>query len=136
MGGEAPNRCARRLPVAYFLQVRVEVKGFLAMPPRSSQICPRYQAAMEMLGKRWTGLVLNVLMDGPRRFSEIAAQLEVVSDRVLSERLQELEAQDIVRRGTVRGQPGRFHYRLTPKGKALRSVVGEIERWASAWVTL
>ena len=106
------------------------------MQPRSSQICPRYQAAMEVLGKRWTGLILNVLMDGPRRFSEIATRLEVVSDRVLAERLRELKAQDIVRHAPVRGQPGRFDYRLTPKGKALRTVVGSIERWASEWVTL
>jgi DNA-binding HxlR family transcriptional regulator len=91
---------------------------------------------MEVLGKRWTGLVLNVLMDGPRRFSEIAAQLEVVSDRVLSERLRELEAQEIVRRVALPGQPGRSQYRLTAKGKALRSVVGAIERWAADWMTL
>jgi DNA-binding HxlR family transcriptional regulator len=116
--------------------VREKVKRFLTMRPRSSQICPRYQAAMEVLGKRWTGLILNVLMDGPRRFSELSARVEVVSDRVLSERLRELEAQDIVRHGAVRHQPGRFAYQLTPKGKALRSVVGSIERWATEWVTL
>jgi DNA-binding HxlR family transcriptional regulator len=104
------------------------------VPRRSPNICPRYQAAIEVLGKRWTGLVLNVVMNGPLRFSEIASRLEVVSDRVLSERLKELEAEGILeRRATARGV---VQYRLTRKGRAMGAVVGAIERWASRWVAL
>ena len=106
------------------------------MKKRSAQICPRYQAAMEVLGKRWTGLILNVLMHGPRRFSEIATLLEAVSDRVLSERLKELESEGILERRPAADAPGRVQYQLTDKGHALRSVVGSIERWATEWVEL
>ena len=104
------------------------------MKKRSAQICPRYQAAMEVLGKRWTGLILNVLMEGPARFSELVGRLEVVSDRVLSERLKELEAEAIVVRRVRTAHPVRVDYRLTRKGRALRSVVGAVEKWSSAWL--
>jgi len=89
---------------------------------------------MEVLGKRWTGLILNVLMDGPLRFSALSARLEVVSDRLVSERLKELEGEGIVQRRVSEGRPVRVDYALTKKGRALRQVVGSIEKWASDWV--
>jgi DNA-binding HxlR family transcriptional regulator len=89
---------------------------------------------MEVLGKRWTGLILNVLMIGPLRFNELAGRLEVVSDRVLSERLKELESEGIVERRVLPKAPIGVEYRLTRKGKGLRSVVGAIEHWAQRWV--
>src|SRR5579872_6424580 len=88
---------------------------------RSQQMCPRYQAAMELLGKRWTGLILNVLMHGPLRFSELKGRLEVVSDRMLSQRLKELEQAGVVERQAVAEAPARAAYALTEKGRALRS---------------
>ena len=73
----------------------------------SENICPRYQHAIEILGKRWTGLILQVLLNGPARFNELADQLQVVADRVLSERLKELEAEGIITRQVYAEVPGR-----------------------------
>jgi len=97
-------------------------------------MCPRYQAAVEVLGKRWTGLILNVLLEGPKRFCELAERLDPVSERMLSERLKELEANGILRRHVSAEAPVRVHYELTEKGRALNGVVGAIVQWAEAWV--
>jgi len=97
-------------------------------------MCPRYQAAMEILGKRWTGLIVNVLLEGPKRFSALATRLELVSERMLSERLKELELHGIVQRQVFPDSPVRVQYELTEKGRALSGVVVAIERWASQWV--
>jgi DNA-binding HxlR family transcriptional regulator len=99
-------------------------------------MCPRYQAAMEILGKRWTGLIVNVLLEGPKRFSALAARLELVSERMLSERLKELELHGIVERQVLPDTPVRVQYELTEKGRALSGVVAAIESWASEWVSL
>jgi DNA-binding HxlR family transcriptional regulator len=99
-------------------------------------MCPRYQAAMELLGKRWTGLIVNVLLEGPKRFSALAARLELVSERMLSERLKELEAHGIVERQVLPDTPVRVQYELTEKGRALSGVVAAIESWASSWVSI
>jgi DNA-binding HxlR family transcriptional regulator len=98
-------------------------------------MCPRYQAAMEILGKRWTGLIVNVLLEGPKRFSALAARLELVSERMLSERLKELELHGIVERQVLPDTPVRVQYELTEKGRALSGVVAAVESWASEWVT-
>lgn len=104
------------------------------MPRQSSQLCPKYQAAMEILGKRWTGVVLQVLLQGPLRFNELMARLEVVSDRMLSERLKELETAGIVHRNVVPDQPVRVEYALTEKGLELEAVVSAVGQWAEKWM--
>jgi DNA-binding HxlR family transcriptional regulator len=100
----------------------------------SEQLCTRYQRAMEILGKRWTGLILKVLLEGPRRFNEIAEQIAVVSDRMLSERLKELEAEGVIERRVYPETPVRIEYRLTEKGQDLAPVVEAIERWSHRWL--
>ena len=102
----------------------------------SAQLCPRYQQAIELLGKRWTGLILQVLMARPLRFNEMAEQLEVVSDRMLSERLKELEAEGVVARCVYPETPVRIEYRLTEKGKALAPVIEAIGEWSNRWIEL
>jgi DNA-binding HxlR family transcriptional regulator len=97
-------------------------------------MCPRYQAAVEVLGKRWTGLILNVLLEGPQRFCELAGRLEPVSERMLSERLKELEANGILRRHVLPDTPVRVQYELTEKGRALGGVISAIVHWAEDWV--
>jgi DNA-binding HxlR family transcriptional regulator len=99
-------------------------------------MCPRYQAAMEILGKRWTGLIVNVLLEGPKRFSALSARLELVSERMLSERLKELELHGIVDRQVLPDTPVRVQYELTEKGRALSGVVAAIESWAAQWVSI
>jgi DNA-binding HxlR family transcriptional regulator len=102
----------------------------------SEQLCPRYQRAIELLGKRWTGLILKVLLEGPLRFNEIAERLEVVSDRMLAERLRELETEGVIERRVYPEVPVRVVYRLTEKGQALAPVIEAIERWSERWVAL
>lgn len=100
----------------------------------SEQICVRYQHAIEIIGKRWTGLILKVLMAGPLRFNEIAEQLEVISDRMLSERLKELEIEGVVERRVLPEAPVRVEYALTEKGRALAPVIQAIECWSDQWI--
>jgi len=100
----------------------------------SEQFCPSYQHAVEILGKRWTGLILKVLLAGPQRFNEIAEQIEGVSDRMLSERLKELEAEDIIERRVYPETPVRIEYRLTEKGQALEPVLAAIADWSHQWI--
>lgn len=100
----------------------------------SAKLCPRYQHAIEILGKRWTGLILKVLLSGPARFNELADELQVVADRVLSERLKELEAEGIITRQIYAEVPVRVEYRLTAKGHDLAPVVEAIESWSHRWI--
>lgn len=99
-------------------------------------ICPRYQLAAGILGKRWTGVILTSLVAGPKRFGELAGELEVISDRVLAARLRELEHEGIVSREVTSLGPVRVTYRLTEKGRGLKKVVLAIARWAEAWVEI
>ena len=90
------------------------------------QMCPRYEHAIQLLGKRWTGLILDSLLDGSRRFCELTATVEGLSDRVLSDRLRELESEGIVERIVYPQIPVRVEYRMTEKGHDLRPVVQSI----------
>jgi DNA-binding HxlR family transcriptional regulator len=84
------------------------------------------------VGKRWTGAIIMVLMDrGPARFSEVGAAVPELSDRLLSERMKELEARGLVER---RFENGRSRYRLTPMGEELRPAVSELQSWAQRWL--
>lgn len=78
--------------------------------------CPRFHEAIELIGKRWTGAILKVLLDGPARFSQISACVPEVSDRLLSERMKELEARGLVARNVHAGPPVRVEYALTTMG--------------------
>ena len=96
-------------------------------------MCPRYLAAMSFLGRKWTGLILRSLMDGPRRFTEMSAYVPGLSDRLLSQRLQELEEAGIVERRVYSQKPVLVEYSLTDQGQALREVVEAVQRWADVW---
>lgn len=100
----------------------------------SEQMCPRYQHAVEVIGKRWTALILKILLEGPMRFNELSEQLQVVSDRMLSERLKELEHEAIIERRVFTESPVRVEYRLTDKGHALAPVVRALENWGEQWI--
>jgi DNA-binding HxlR family transcriptional regulator len=102
------------------------------LPP----MCRRYEHIAQLMGKRWTGLILDSLMGGPRRFCELTASVEGLSDRVLSDRLRELEVEGIIERIVYPHIPVRVEYRLTEKGSALRPVVQEMHTWAENWIPL
>ncbi|HLG77319.1 MAG TPA: winged helix-turn-helix transcriptional regulator [Ktedonobacteraceae bacterium] len=101
-----------------------------------STSCPRYEHAIQVLGKRWTGLLLNALMSGPRRFCELTSLVEGLSDRVLSDRLRELEAEGVIQRIVYPQIPVRVEYKLTEKGYALKPVTDAIHTWAEQWIEL
>ncbi|MGH3144932.1 MAG: winged helix-turn-helix transcriptional regulator [Rubrobacter sp.] len=96
-------------------------------------VCPVYQRAVELIGRRWTGVILFALLDGATRFSDIRDAISDISDRMLSERLKEMEADGIVEREVIPEKPVRIEYRLTAKGYALRDVVASISAWAGEW---
>lgn len=98
-----------------------------------SRMCPRYEAAIALLGKKWTGLLIRILMDGPRRFTDFTAQVPELSDRLLSERLKELEEHGVIDRVVHHTKPVLIEYRLTEKGRALEPVVVAIQTWAESW---
>lgn len=100
---------------------------------KETALCPRLAKAMELLGKRWTTLIIYQLLDGPQRFNAIEAALPI-SGRLLSERLKELEKEDIVERQIFSEVPVRVEYSLTEKGRALESTVREIQNWAQNWL--
>lgn len=101
---------------------------------RSSGCCPLYHEAVELVGRRWTGAILRVLMDGPLRFSEVAQAVPELSDRLLSERMKELEARGIVERTVIAGPPLRVEYSLARMGRELEPALSELERWARRWL--
>lgn len=96
-----------------------------------SACCSLYHRAVELVGKRWTGAILIVLMDGPLRFSEIKHLVPDLSDRLLSERLKELEGEGIVTRCEEGGASARAQYALTSKGRALEPAVRALKTWAN-----
>lgn len=97
------------------------------------QMCPHYQAAIRLLGKKWTGLLVRVLLGGPRRFTDFKKQIPELSDRLLAERLRELEDAGIVTRIVHADRPVVVEYRLTQKGQELAPVVEAIQAWADRW---
>ena len=96
--------------------------------------CSRYHRAVELVGKRWTGAILLVLMDGPLRFSEIVHLVPDLSDRLLSERLKELEAEEIVERRVHEDSPVRVEYALTDKGRALEPALRALKSWSHSYL--
>ena len=102
----------------------------------TKHLCKRYEQAIQLLGKRWTGLILDTMLEGPQRFCEMTSIVEGLSDRVLSDRLRELESEGVVERVVYPQIPVRVEYRLTEKGRDLRPVVQAIHEWAEKWIFL
>ncbi|HEY4884889.1 MAG TPA: helix-turn-helix domain-containing protein [Myxococcales bacterium] len=102
--------------------------------PHSTRLCKRFQSAVDLLGKRWTPLVVQLLLKRPHRYSELVAELEVVTEGMLSQRLKELESAGVLQRRVIDDQPVRVEYHLTDKGRALSRVISGLERWAEEWI--
>lgn len=99
-------------------------------------LCPRYHHAVELIGRRWTGAIIRTLMSGPHRFNELLTAIPGISDRLLTERLRELETEGLVKREVQPQSPIRVVYELTECGTDLAPAIQEIERWAGQWVHL
>lgn len=101
-----------------------------------TSLCPRYHKAVELIGRRWTGAIVRTLVDGPRRFNELLTGIPGISDRLLTERLRELESEQVVRREVYAETPVRVVYELTERGRDLEPALREIGRWAERWIDL
>lgn len=97
------------------------------------QLCPKFESAFELLGKRWTGLIIRVLLSGPKRFKDISDLIPSMSDRMLSERFKEMEAACILIRHVYPETPVRIEYELTEKGKGLEKAMEELQKWADRY---
>jgi DNA-binding HxlR family transcriptional regulator len=95
--------------------------------------CPKFHKSVELIGRRWTGAILRALLSGETRFSDIAHAIPGLSDRLLSERLKELEAEGVVTRVVYPETPVRIEYHLTEKGQDLSMVVEAISDWSARW---
>ena len=95
--------------------------------------CAAYTRAIEIIGRRWTGAIIRSMLTGATRFTEILAAVPGLSDRLLSERLKELEAEGIVERSVTPTTPVRVEYNLTEKGRSLGAVVYAVTDWVEAW---
>jgi DNA-binding HxlR family transcriptional regulator len=106
-----------------------------AGPPDGwEDFCPHFHHAIELIGRRWTGVVLRTMLHGATRFSDIAAVVPNLSDKMLAERLKELEAEGMITRTVVPETPVRVEYALTEKGRALNGVVEALGDWAERWI--
>src|SRR5213592_4816407 len=103
-------------------------------PVQREACCSLYHQAIELVGKRWTGAIVAVLLEGPARFSEIKDCVPDLSDRLLSERLKELEHEGLVERHVLDDNPPRVQYLLTDKGVALGPTIDALKSWARAWL--
>ena len=96
--------------------------------------CPRFHTAVELIGRRWTGAILRAMRSGRTRFTDIAAVVPGLHDRLLADRLRELEAAGVIRREVSPTAPVRVDYRLTEMGQDLDQVMDAIAVWAERWV--
>jgi DNA-binding HxlR family transcriptional regulator len=104
-----------------------------ARTEENKDACSRFQRAVEFIGKRWVGVILFFLLDGPARFNEILAGIPNLSDRLLTERLRELEAAGMVTREVQPGPPVRVIYALTDAGRSLSGIIRAVARWSTEW---
>jgi DNA-binding HxlR family transcriptional regulator len=99
------------------------------MPRRVDSQCKTFQTAIDILASRWNALILNVLQQGPLRFSELGERAKGPGDKVLSARLKELEARGLLVRQVDPGPPVRVSYELTRAGREFGNLAQAIERW-------
>lgn len=97
-------------------------------------LCGRFHRASELIGRRWTGAIIFVMLRTRCRFATLREAIPEITDRMLSERLQELEQEGIVERVVVPETPVRVEYTLTKKGRALGKAIGAITDWAHKWI--
>lgn len=99
-------------------------------------LCTRFHRASELIGRRWTGAIIFLLLKQTCRFATLRDAIPDITDRMLSERLQELEDEGLVERTVVPQTPVRVEYSLTRKGRALAEPISAIANWAEKYVPL
>lgn len=102
-------------------------------PGPKPELCERFHRASELIGRRWTGAIIFVLLRARCRFATLRDAIPDITDRMLSDRLQELEEEGIIERTVVPETPVRVEYALTKKGRALAAAINAITEWAHKW---
>ena len=100
------------------------------MPKRYGQACP-VAKSLELVGERWTLLLVRDLLDGPRRYQDLQDSLPGIAPTLLSERLKTMEEHGLVEREFYSDHPPRAQYKLTDRGRELGLVVGALAAWGS-----
>lgn len=100
------------------------------------QVCARFHRAVELIGGRWTGAIIQTLLQGKARYAVLKAAIPDITDRMLSERLRSLEAEELVTRWVIADSPVRVEYELTDKGRSLENALHEISTWADRWISV
>ncbi|MFD2670455.1 winged helix-turn-helix transcriptional regulator [Marinicrinis sediminis] len=104
------------------------------MEPCNQHVCPKVEGSYQIISKKWTGLIIHVLMNGPKHFNEIHTCIPNLSNRMLTERIKELEDHAIIVRNVITERPIRSEYALTEKGKELGEALSSINQWAEKWM--
>ncbi len=98
-------------------------------------LCPRFHHAVELIGRRWSGAIIMLLMRRESaRFNELLSAIPCISDRLLTERLRQLEDEGLIERVVEGGRPVRVSYKLTACGRALEPAITELGKWAEGWI--
>ena len=92
--------------------------------------CHTYRKAIEFIGKRWTGIIIYQLLEGPKRYHELLNSIDGISDRLLSERLKDLEIEGLLKKHVIAEAPKKVEYELTPPGYEFKEVFKAIMNWA------
>lgn len=100
----------------------------------SHSVCSRFHRAVELIGGRWSGAILQAVLAGNNRYCDIKDVIPGLSDTMLAQRLRSLEAEGLLDRRVLPTSPVRVEYYPTPKGSALGPVFHAIETWAEQWV--
>lgn len=106
----------------------------MAIQNGEGAFCPRFHVAVELIGRRWTGAILRAMRSGHVRFTAIGTVVPGLHDRLLADRLRELEGAGVIRRDVSPCPPGRVEYHLTEMGQDLDTVMDAIAVWAERWV--
>jgi DNA-binding HxlR family transcriptional regulator len=101
---------------------------------KQSGLCVRFHKAVELVGAKWSGALISLLLAGPQRYCALRDAVPDISDRMLSERLRQLEEEGIVERLVIPETPIRVEYRLTPKGRALEPALEALGKWATRYI--
>ena len=109
-------------------------EGVMKERQATPQLCTQFHRASELVGRRWTGAVLFLLLKQTCRFATLRDAIPGITDRMLSERLQELEEEGLVARTVVPDTPVRVEYSLTRKGRALTGAIDALASWAEKWL--
>lgn len=105
----------------------------MAMSEHTPALCAQFHRAIELIGKRWNGAIIYLLLRRPCRFAELRDAIPDITDRMLSDRLRELEENAIITRTVFPETPVRVEYALTKKGKALAAALDAVGEWAHKW---